>query len=156
MCMCGKPTLNGEPGYSWDGKRYGVRPVDPPALQEGDELVYDEPGRCGGLDSHCHHLRVVKARYGGFKLRVRHGGGDEQIDLGSTRMAIDALSQIDSDSRYWLLLRLYHVQNDAARQAAQRTAETYRQAFIDGRLKKRKMPGRDAYKITLESERIAQ
>jgi hypothetical protein len=43
--MCGKPTINGEPGYSWDGKSVYTRPIDAPALREGDELIYDEPGR---------------------------------------------------------------------------------------------------------------
>src|SRR5688572_9405566 len=82
MCMCGKPTINGEPGYSWDGKSIGVRPVDPPALADGDVLVYDGPGRCGGLDCHSHHFRLVMDSGRAFLL-VQHGGGDERIQLGS-------------------------------------------------------------------------
>lgn len=86
MCMCGKPTLNGQPGYSWNGARPGIYPINPPDLREGDELLYDEPGRCGGLDSHSYHLRVVRARYGGCVLLVRHGGGDEAVNLGAAEM----------------------------------------------------------------------
>ncbi len=150
MCMCGKPTINGEPGYSWDGKTHGTRPVAPPDLEEGDELLYDEPGRCGGLDSHCHHLRVVKARYGGFKLRVRHGGGDEQISLGSTRMAIDALAALDSNGRYWLLLRLYHVQSDAASRAIERCDSSWRKAAAEKRIKTRRI--RTGVKVWVEEQ----
>jgi hypothetical protein len=50
-------------------------------LSEGDELIYDLPGRCGGMDSHCHHLRLVKAQFGGYALLMRHGGGDERHPL---------------------------------------------------------------------------
>ena len=155
MCMCGKPTLNGEPGYSWDGKSHGRYPVNPPEMQEGDELLYDEPGRCGGLDSHSYHLRVVRARYGGFKLRIRHGGGDECIDLGSTRMAFDALAELDSNARYWLLLRLYHVQSDAARRATERCNQSWRTAAAEKRIKTRKV--RNGVKVWIEPARaIAQ
>jgi hypothetical protein len=57
---------------SWDGKNVGTREVDAPALLDGDVLLFDEPGRCGGLDSHCYHYRVVKRA--GLSLLVRHGG----------------------------------------------------------------------------------
>src|ERR1043166_5298780 len=80
MCMCGKPTINGQEGYSWDGKTVGIRQPDPPPL-DGDELLYDEPGRCvAGLDSHCHHLRLTK-NGPCFYLLVRHGAGNERIRL---------------------------------------------------------------------------
>ena len=52
MCCCGKPIVNGEFGYKWQpNDAPGVRESDPPELCDGDELIYDEPGRCGGLDS---------------------------------------------------------------------------------------------------------
>src|SRR6266702_7064250 len=136
MCMCGKPTLNGESGYSWNGERAHVRPVDPPVLEGGDELLYDEPGRCGGVDSHCHHLRVVKSRYDGFKLLVRHGGGDERIDLGC--VALDGLAALDSNARYWLLLRLYRVQSNAASRAIEKCDVAWRVAAAEKRIKTRK------------------
>jgi hypothetical protein len=149
MCMCGKPTRNGEPGYSWNGEPPHIRPVQPPDLKDGDELLYDEPGRCGGLDSHSHHLRVVKGRFH-YALLVRHGGGDERIDLGSTRMAFDALAALDSDARYWLLLRLYHVQSDAARHARDASDAQWRQAAAEKRIKTRKQRGRGSVKVWIE------
>lgn len=58
MCCCGCPVVNGEPGYKWNPKDTPtVRPVDPPLLNDDDQLLRDEPGRCGGLDSHSHHYR---------------------------------------------------------------------------------------------------
>lgn len=140
MCMCGKPTINGEPGYSWDGKTVSTRPVAPPDLGDGDTLLYDEPGRCGGLDSHSHHLRVVKGRFGGHALLVRHGGGDERIDLGPAfRLALDALANMDSNSRYWLLLSLYHVQSRAKDEASSGVRAHWRQAAAEKRIKTRKV-----------------
>jgi hypothetical protein len=79
MCCCASPNVNGQPGYSWDGKSVSTQPVNPPALQERDILLFDEPGRCGGMDSHCHHYRVVKD--GPWISLLRHGGGDERMHL---------------------------------------------------------------------------
>lgn len=57
MCCCGKPVVNGEMGYKWqpnDNPR--ICPVNPPALEENDQLLRDEPGRCGGT-------KDIKQRY---------------------------------------------------------------------------------------------
>lgn len=72
MCCCAKPNVNGELGYSWDGKNVSTRPVAAPTITDRDTLLFDEPGRCGGMDSHCHHYRLVKDI--GISLLVRHGG----------------------------------------------------------------------------------
>lgn len=149
MCCCGKPTINGEPGYSWDGKRFGVRPPNPPELQEGDVLLYDEPGRCGGgTDSHCHHFRLVKNHFGFVYLLVRHGGGDERISLGSTRNGLKTLVALDSGERYWMLQMLYHVQADAARAARQKECEKWSNAAAEKRIKTRRL--KDRVRVTIE------
>ena len=45
MCCCGKPVINGEMGYKWQPEHSPiVRQPAPPALQDGDALLYDEPG----------------------------------------------------------------------------------------------------------------
>src|SRR6266567_8637784 len=108
MCCCGKPNVNGEPNaYSWDGKRFMTYPPNPPALETGDELLHDEPGRCGGTDSHSHHLRIVKQQYGGLAILVRHGGGTERIALGHRNYILGAMHDLDSNGRYWLMLGVY-------------------------------------------------
>ena len=134
MCCCATPNVNGTPGYSWDGKNVITRQVAPPALKERDVLLFDEPGRCGGMDSHSHHYRVVKD--GPWtSLLVRHGGGDERMHLSLPRgFSLDSLG----DSRYWILNAIHHAAKDAERNGRDRTVGEYTQAFIDGRLKKRK------------------
>ena len=94
MCCCGKPIVNGEFGYKWQpNDAPGVRESDPPELRDGDELIYDEPGRCGGLDSHSHHYRVV-ARTGYFELLVRHGGGEDRVSLAPRRCSLTLLQPL--------------------------------------------------------------
>lgn len=149
MCMCGKPVKNGEPGYSWDGKGSSVRQVDPPELGEGDALLYDEPGRCGGLDSHCHHFRIVMEQGGGFALLVRHGGGDERISL-MTLPGVKLLAPMSSDGRYWVLQMLYHTQYYQSRTAQEQEARRWHKAAAEGRIKTRKQRGLDAVKVWIE------
>lgn len=148
MCCCGKPNVNGSPGYSWDGKSFGVYPARAPELAEGDVLLWDEPGRCGGLDSHSHHYRLVR-RYGSLSLLVAHGGGTERIAYVSLPN-VDALAALDSNARYWILGAIYHAHSDGAHKGWMDTREEYVNAFVQGRLKKRKSPGRDYHKVWIE------
>lgn len=150
MCCCGKPTINGEFGYKWQPEHApGIHPVNPPDLSEGDELLYDEPGRCGGLDSHCYHYRVVK-NSSSLELLVRHGGGDERIRISLYNQQRDILAGLDSNSRYWLLNAIRQAHYAGAKDARDTTAAQYKQAFVDGRLKKRRYPARGYIKVWIE------
>jgi len=140
--MCANPTINGQPGYSWNSRVEGcggIYPVNPPALRDGDVLLFDEPGRCGGIDSHSHHFRLVRQSFGGPALLVRHGGGDEAIGLGVIRKAIDTLASLDSDARYWMLLQLYTMFRDGQNLATASCNHTWRQAAAEKRIKTRKV-----------------
>lgn len=150
MCYCGKPNINGEPGYSWDGKTFGVRLVAAPALDDGDSLLYDEPGRCGGVDSHSHHFRVVKAQHVGFFLLVQHGGGAERISLGYRSFLPGVMRDMDSHARYWLLQNIYHVQADAVAAAKQKADAAWRQAAAEKRIKTRKQPRKGSIRVWIE------
>jgi hypothetical protein len=148
MCCCGKPTINGEMGYRWQpNDEPGIRPVNPPDMQEGDSLICDEPGRCGGLDSHCHHYRVVM-RHGSPRLLVRHGGGDEVIDLFKT--VLQPLAALDSNGRYWLLQAIQHAHSKGATDGRFREQERWKRAAIDKRIKVRKERGSVRVEITPE------
>lgn len=148
MCMCGKPTLNGEPGYSWDGQRFSTRPPAPPPLQDGDELLWDEPGRCGGLDCHSHHFRLVKGRYG-YAVLVQHGGGDERVGLGVVaRLLVPSLGALDSNGRFWLFHSLYSTHRDAQADATQERNAHWRKAAAEKRIKTRKV--REGVKVWIE------
>lgn len=146
MCCCGKPVVNGEPGYSWDGKTFGVYPVNPPPLEEHEALLFDEPGRCnsgsgsGGLDSHCHHYRVT-LRFGTHYVLFKHGGGHGRFRLSGGRMVVDALRALDSNARYWTLNAMFHAQWQSASDAREATAAEWRKAAAEKRIKTRKVKG---------------
>ena len=147
MCMCGKPVINGEYGYKWNTDQASVYPVNPPKLGERDELLADEPGRCGGLDSHCHHYRLVKS-LGSIALLVKHGGGEERMRLsGPIR---DTLLGLDSTARYWLMNAIYHAYSDGQHEARSATASTWRKAAAEKRIKTRKQRGGDSVKVWIE------
>lgn len=150
MCMCGTPTINGTPGaYSWDGKSYMTASVNPPDLQDGDELICDEPGRCGGIDAHSHHFRLVK-RYHTYAILVRHGGGDERFALNPYGDTMRLFDTLDSNGRYWLLHSFYSTRNAAVRQTEDTVALRWRTAAAEKRIKTRKVRGRGAVKVWIE------
>lgn len=150
MCCCGKPTINGEPhAYSWDGKSFMTYQPHAPKLDEGDELIYDLPGRCGGTDSHSYHLRLVKARIGGHALLVQHGGGAERHSLGYDRRMVALLETVDDGARYWFLMSFYHLMSRAVRDAVERNDVKWRQAAADKRIKTRR--SRHTVKVWIES-----
>lgn len=149
MCMCGKPVVNGEEGYRWNSERTSIHPVNAPDLREGDTLLADLPGRCGGSDSHSYHYRLVKS-YGGLSLLVRHGGGDERIHYLAGPLE-QVLTTMDSTSLYWLLNAIYHAYSDGRREGQSKTAETWRKAAAEKRIKTRKQRGGDGVKVWVES-----
>jgi hypothetical protein len=150
MCCCGRPTINGEIGYKWNNPDSGpgMYPVNPPELKPGDQLLRDEPGRCGGSDSHSHHYRLVKVPIFGPILLVRHGGGQERIKLSGP--ILDTLLSLDSTALYWTLGAIYHAYSDGANQARSVTASTWRKAAAEKRIKTRKVRGSDSVKVWIE------
>lgn len=128
-----------------------------PSVPDGYEVLYDEPGRviCNPHSKfdvcyRSHHFRVV-AKHGLHTLFVRHGGGDEAIPLASDFVC--ALAMMDSDARFLTLYALMDTAHKAARNAESRTADAFRKAFAQGRLKKRKVRGTDAVRVWIEGER---
>lgn len=158
MCCCPKPNKNGEPGYSWDGKSVGTRAPNGPDVLEAETMVFDEPGRCrplingsGAIDYHSHHFRVVGARFDHFALLVRHGGGDERIELHTTDRIPDLLALLpDSDARYLLMHALYNAHSEAADAARSSEAHKWRAAAADKRIKTRRYPKRGTTKVWIE------
>lgn len=144
MCCCGQPIINGQMGYKWQPNDTPIiRPPDPPPLDPDDEVLYDEPGRCGGIDSHSHHLIVVK-RFGQAYLLFRHGGGVGRIDLHSMyKMSLErTLAAMDTNTRYWTLLTVYHAWNDGLRKGHSDESNRWESAFLEKRLKRRRRQGR--------------
>jgi hypothetical protein len=140
MCCCGTPTINGQSGYRWQpNDAPSVRPVNAPALIDGETLIRDEPGRCGGMDSHCHHYRLVSSGHGRYTIIVRHGGGDERIPIHYPEM--DAISRMDSTSCYWIMRAIQGAHSAGKSEAKQETNMKWRQAAAESRIKTRKLRG---------------
>jgi hypothetical protein len=151
MCCCGKPVVNGELGYKWQpNDTPQVRQALPPTLHETDVLLYDEPGRCGGIDSHCHHYRVVRS-YSMYALLVRHGGGEERLPLRLYGNGLkEMLAALESNPRYWILNEIYHVHSDAKRQGRDAESAIWRKAAAEKRIKTRKQPRSESVKVWIE------
>ena len=145
MCFCGTPTVNGQP--SKDPWR-----VNPPTVAEKEIIIFDEPGRCGGIDSHAYHFRVVATSPGGHwaYLLVRHGGGDERVLISNAPAVLKALEALDTNGRYWMLHAIYHAQADAYRKGRDLEAQSWRQAAAEKRIKVRKVRGQSAMRVTVE------
>lgn len=150
MCCCGKAIINGESGYSWDGKSFSVRKPYFAELEEGDELIKDLPGRCGGIDSHSHDMRLVKKRILGLYLYVRHGGGVERIALHAYGSEAFLTSMAENDL-YWLMRMVHGVQRDAGTREADRVAAQWKKAAVEKRIKTRKQRGSDMVRVWIES-----
>jgi hypothetical protein len=150
MCCCGKPVINGQPGYKWQpNDAPSVYPLNPPTLTGSDQMIYDEPGRCGGLDSHSHHFRVVQ-RFGQVLLMVRHGGGQEQFPIADHKTVMKVLADLETHARYWLLHALYSAHSNGARMAEEKTTERWRQAAAEKRIKTRKVRGTNGVRVWIE------
>lgn len=135
MCACGTPNVNGEPGYRWQPNDVpSTRPISAPALLDSDVLVFDEPGRCGGLDAHCHHFRLVLT-FGAAWLVWRHGGGEGRCRISGGRMVIATLRALDAGTRYWMLHALFHAHNDGRQLGHDQADATWSQAALDKRIK---------------------
>ena len=145
MCCCGTPVVNGDSGYKWNSTdNPGVRPVNPPSLKDNDQLLRDLPGRCGGLDSHSYHYRLVKS-YGSLVLLVRHGGGDERLHLSGPLEGV--LDHLDSTACYWTLNALYHAYSDGKRSGSETTDNNWRKAAVEKRIKTRKERGTNNVRV---------
>lgn len=139
---------------------YQWSPTDPPSVRapnppETDRaILYDEPGRCGGQDSHCHHYRVVGAPFA--SLLVRHGGGDEEVRLSNAKGILAALARLDSTGRYWLLNAIYHGYAEGKRQGHDREAQRWRRAAAEHRIRVRKVRGQDAVTVAMVGGELAR
>jgi hypothetical protein len=152
MCFCDKPTINGtapvKTCFEYPASNYQPNPPD---LQDGDVLLFDEPGRCGGLDSHSHHFRVVKHGCGTVSLLVRHGGGDERIRLYPHRDLPKFLEAMDSTTRYWMLATIHSAHRDGEELGRKTEHFKWYMAAAEKRIKTRKMPSTNSVKVWIES-----
>ena len=133
-------------------KNWGAEPFRAPDLSEGDTLIYSECGRV--LDNTCyrsHYFRLVRGQYGGYYLLVKHGGGQERTKIAYSNRIIPSLENLDSDARYFIFHTMHRIELEARTLAVENTASKYRAAFVNGKLKKRKLRGQPSVKVWIEN-----
>jgi len=145
-------------------RNYGADPWREPKPEEGDTVIFSECGR--SLDNtnyQSHWLMLVSQQYGGYSLLVHHGGGQERINLGYLHVfrgipsrIIQAMGQMDTDTRYLMLYTFYDIHTDTRRSEQAKVTAELKTAFAEGRLKKRKVRGQAAYKVTVEQKQATQ
>ena len=123
-----------------------------PSVPDGHIIVFDEPGRIlGHTDFSSHYFRCTRGEASSLTLRVKHGAGEQSVDLGYAYRGVEqALAKLGSDDRYRLLYALYVAHRDSAEQTRRTTVREYQIAFAEGRLKKRKLRGRNDVKVWVE------
>lgn len=127
-----------------------------PKIEEATE-IFSEPGRIiqyeGGtkVDYSSHWFVFAKAEYGGYVLYVKNGGGEERLNLSHRIKAIvPALNAMSSDERFLMFWEMMDIEHKARREAAANEAMRYQAAFVDGRLKKRKLPAQGRVRVWIE------
>ncbi len=131
-------------------RNWGAEPWRAPSLYAGDSLILDECGRVlGNTCYRSHYFRMVKNGNFNFIL-VKHGAGEERHQVGYSNRLGQALVKLDSDARYFMLHTLYTAIKDAKRAASMDTAREYTTAFVEGRLKKRKLPAQHRVRVWIE------
>lgn len=142
-------------------KNWGAEEWRAPTLDDGDVLLFSECGRVvkagtyghgqDDIDYRSHYFRIVKYG-GGAYLLVKHGGGEErvQLDYSASRVA-QFFKPLDSSERYLLMHLFYNMHVKARREATEKTAADYRKAFAEGRLKKRKVRGSNNVKVWIDN-----
>ena len=126
-----------------------------PELDGSELLVYNVPGPVIRGQNHdvtyeSYNLSLV-SHYSTYLLLVRHGGGQERIELGTTgRYLKDILPKLPEVEAFSVLFTIYKAYSKGKMVAASETESKYRLAFAEGRLKKRKIRGQDRCKIWIE------
>lgn len=133
---------------------WGAEEWRKPEVKWGDAEVFSEHGRILNNTDYRSHWFVIGKNTSELScaLYVKHGGGEERVALGYTSgiNAIKTLALLDNNSRYIMMHLLYRIHTEARRNAADDTAQIYRKAFAEGKLKKRKVRGSSSVKVWIE------
>lgn len=120
-----------------------------PTVNEGEELLHNECGRIvrnddkrpgHGVDcrSHAYSLIATSNYDADLVLAVKHGGGEERHALKYAWGFRAAMNALTSDQRYSVFKTIDATVNGAQVLAIQQTSKKYANAFVEGRLKKRR------------------
>jgi hypothetical protein len=123
-----------------------------PMTPANETVLYDEPGRILVLKPEsnfdvcfqAYHFRITKDT-----LYVKHGGGQESFRLPCSMSR--AFATMTSDARYFTCHAIMDAAHEAQRAAVADTSRRYHEAFVNGRLKKRKLRGQALAKVWIEA-----
>lgn len=124
-----------------------------PTVEMDEIMLRSEHGRIThNVDYRSHWFILVKSGHHSYVVVVKHGGGEERVQLPRVNGDVVAkiICSLDSDEAYLLMHKLYDIHKDAANEARDKTAQKYKSAFVEGRLKKRKLPAQGVTKVWIE------
>lgn len=133
-------------------RNWGAEPWRAPAIGKDDALIFSECGRVLDNVDYRSHWFVLTKCHSFYFLLVKHGGGEERLQIGWSDRLAQALAAVDSDNRYLLMHTMHKINSSAKQYAWDNANATYKKAFAEGRLKKRKVRGQAAVKVWIEPE----
>lgn len=151
MCCCIQPNVNGTPNvYRWNPTDTPMtRKPSPPTIGEQDTIIFDEPGRCGGVDvHHQHHTLVMRGEYSTFLL-TRNGLGDHGFRVD--KRIVPLLTVMNSNERFRFFEALYDAHSEGEKKATASVNKMWREAAAEKRIKVRKVRGKDAIGVHIQS-----
>ena len=137
---------------------WSTDPRRAPDIEDTDSLMYDEPGRImDNIDHRSHWYRFVMDRSNAGVLLVKHGGGQERINLrycfpNKARRLVAAMVNMPSDDRYAFLSTIYDAHSEATIRTEERTRRDWVHAFLDKRIKKQRREGMIYVRIVPKAE----
>lgn len=147
-----------DPKQNWGAEAFRKPPIPEGATELFSECgrILKLEGRSDGVDYRSHWFVMYQdGRHGKVMLAVRHGGGDRTVSLGYDHLAQDQIATLlPSDLRYLYFHGLYDLHQQGHASGHSDAKHEYRQAFAEGRLKKRKLPKSNLFKIWVEHPSI--
>lgn len=132
-------------------ENWGTEPWRRPTIPEGAEVIFSEPGRSiNNVDHRAHWFVLAKGKYGGLDLLVKHGGGEEALHIISQNL-FPNFAALAPDDRYLALYALYDLHRKGREKGLQEERAQWLAAVRENRVRRRKMPGRDVYKVWIEA-----
>jgi hypothetical protein len=157
MAMPPDPSVY--PAHVTDAANYSWRERDVrrPTIPEGDIILFEEPGRIipgtgmvTGTDFRSHYFILSVPFEGGpAVLWVQHGAGEQHWPVGGAARLCGVLGALDSDRRFAVLYALHDAHQTSFHQGVATASARYETAFVEGRLRKRKVRGANAYQVSI-------
>ena len=123
----------------------------------GNNVLLEEKGRViGEVDYNSFTLKLVRDmgfyHHKGFcRLYVSHGAGEERISLTHVKeQVIETILNMEPDTRFLALFAFYDIAKSEFQKGFNEAEVTYQRAAAEGRLKTRKVRGKNRVKVWVE------